>query len=308
MERLFKFVCGNSGEEHIDVFLSEEIQKEYNVYGFFYKNERYQENLDDFKSQGCPEDFEYCCSKDTVHSGPPKEFIMYDDEENVSSLEGFWWDEGEEPLKESDLSENHKYEYYEYHNGSSFEKIYVSGEGEYIPEDVTEQYSDSFQDKKLIGNSRTPHNDGGRWEEFHYSPKTKDLWVLHVSLWQGTRSVWEVIDDPHPTDVIFVLHGGDEDIDRYRPTLREKHGHNLRVLHPRGDEHYNVFDYDALEIFSKDDAEFLSSTSSRGQDNTRGIDYYKLGERVVMLSWSMWQGEKEGWYVYKTYEEFCVEN
>lgn len=327
MKRLFRFTDYNSGEKKIEVFTDQEIEKEFNVYGLFYVDADFESNLKSYKksrnealSEFCNYqelkrdeltfshlkeffeefEFEYGDSKSNWHYGRPSKFIKYTDEENVQDLEGFY-DQDHNEIDESDIPDEDVNEFVRWWDGSNHILIYLTGLDVYDPEDVTDDFIESFEEKKFIGNNRNPQNDGGSWDEYYFSLESKRLWVKHVTLWQGTRNSYEIIEDDHEIDVIFVLYSDEEDIDKYRPSLREQYGQNLRVIQPNQSEPIMLAPFENpsfanYEIFSKDNIEFIESTKIKGGDNTRGADFYNLGARIIKLSWSHWQGEKDGWF------------
>lgn len=210
--RIIKF------EHGIEMF--QDIEKEYNVNGYWFKDHNYERNLAEFAEwEDDEEDFEYSDSKGNSHYGKPEPVHMYSDEEWVTDLEGFV-DDHQESLDPDDLEYA---EFVSWWDGSNWTKIYLTADW-VDSEDITDEWLPSYEQKTWIGNNRENRSTG--WEEFYYSDGV--IWQENVSLWQGTRNTWQILEDEDSIDIIFAKFTKDH-IQDLRPELFEKYGTDFRV-------------------------------------------------------------------------------
>ncbi len=316
--RLFKTL--NSDESHDQIFAIEvsEISVKYNLFGFYYEDLNFEENLELYREQRNEEiqdelsvkvsytlnevkelisefqdNFYYDCSRYNNYSARPKKFLECTDEELFTSFDGFYFDElGKEAVTEENIPDICKYEYTEFWDGSNMGEFDLTGAGvsENV-EEITEDFLESFENKTEIG-SNWKHGKT-RWSEYHYDEKTGTLFEHHLSQWQGEKDSWELLEGDEYIDKIFVMCADDEAIDRLRPHMREKYGNELIVVEDAEELHYNEYKYFSLTyltIVSKEKMEYVDCWIDDPYRRIHGIDYYKLNDgRIIAYSWSAYQ-------------------
>ena len=309
MKRFFEIEEANENEKSIMIFSDSEIETEYNVYGCYYKDENYDQNLKSYKEERATyvkesleydnsqsirkilkefeEEFQYDDSKNVCRNGRPSRFVIFEDEDNVDDISGFYNDS--EGVYEND-GECY-YEYYSYHDGSNFRKIYLSGDGaDNFVEEITEDVSESFENKKFIGDDKPPTNYTG-WFNYYFDQKNKKMWIERISLYQGELTDWLIVDNEEEIAKYFVMYGKDM-IDELYPEMREKYGNNLIIIESAATDYYSEKETAVWEIASLDNMEEIGNWINDVYRRTHGSTYYKYKGRIIVYSWSAYQNDR----------------
>lgn len=306
--RFFKITRENE-DSSIMVFDESEIQEEYNLFGFYYIDENYKENLKEYKEQredylnNVPlsevketlsefmDRFEYCDHKNELQSGRPKRLVENKDEDYQNDYSGYFWPEGVKlETPDSDMT----YEYYGYWDGSNWKKLYLSGAGTFELEEITEEVAESFANKKYFGNDK-PDTNYTSYENYYFDKQSKKLWIERISLFQGVLTDWVLIESDEAIAMYFVMYGSDDTMNELFPEIRENYGYNLIIIEdlPIDPIELSMNGVEAFwEIASKDDMEEIGSWVNDPYKRTHGGTYYLYKDRIISYDWSAFVGDR----------------
>ena len=298
----------------IRLFDESEVEQNYNAFGYLFKNESFKENLAEYKKERDEEiayTFEDCTptfselkkaitvfqenyqydsvSSPYTQNGRPEIFLEEDSEEFVTDISKYV-DENGTPLGEEDFEvmEIFVTEW----DGSNFKKTVIHSDyGDSQTEDLTDEWSDAFENCVIIGSTRGDTQNQTGWTEFYLDKKSGTVLIKNVSLWQGDSDTWEIVKDKEEIDIIFVKYASDE-IEKFRPQIHTEYGNNIIVVEDRQTYYsYEERDFpnysDRFTIVDLDSCKELGGW--RGQ-NSGGEYYYHSEHGLISYSWSAWQG------------------
>ena len=303
-------------QSFIRLFEESEIEKNYySPYGCYLVNESFKDNLSEYKKERNEEisyifedltptfselkkaitEFQENYSYDSASSpytqyGIPKRLLKEDEEEYVTDISKYV-DEDGVPLGKDvfEVVETFVTEW----TGSNFKKTVIHSNCGYNEEteDLTDKWSDAFENCEIIGSTRGDTQNQTGWVEFYFDKKSGVVLIKDVSLWQGDSNTWEIVEDKEEIDIIFVKYANDE-IKKFRPQIYTEYGENIIVVEDRQTYYsYEERDFpiysDRFTIVDLDACKELGSW--RGQ-NSGGEYYYHPEHGLISYSWSAWQG------------------
>lgn len=257
MTRIFKFPAYNSGEkDSIRFFDESDIDRKFNVYGFFRKNETLKEQLDEYKSrrnsdfkefldynpsytlqdvkeflEEFQEDYEFEVYNTSFY-GRPRLFVNPNEEDEVTDVEGWYDAEGVQILESDGMATL----YVEEWDGHNFTQINLSSDSYDVEcEEITDEYEGIKERWQEIA-STWEHNCT-RWTDYFYDKETETTWAKNCSNWQGEDTDYNILEgsDEEYALALAIYNGGDiEDIkeviqNKVLSDLRLKNGESLIV-------------------------------------------------------------------------------
>lgn len=235
MLRIFKFHSYNEGEQDLIRFIDEsEIEKRYNVYGYFRENTEFEEQLIEYREERNREfqDFKdlnekkfdladvkkfienfqdhYYYDVDGLgYYGRPQMFVDPQEEDFVSSLDG-WYDEDGTALEDADIIAD---EVVQDWDGSNWRTTTLTSETwEVSAEEITDEY-EGIQDR-WIEISSTRETNSTAWQNYFFDEETGTVWGENISMWQGHVTNYNILDgsDREYAFAHSVYFGNDEAI------------------------------------------------------------------------------------------------
>lgn len=303
--RLFKEDELRTGIYKFYAFEDKDVSKEYNVFGFMYKDEDFKEELAKYKKERnqyvkesleynnkqsirdilkeFQEGYTYFDCRSAMRIGRPTLFVEYNDDEWVVDPENYYWADDFSPVNENDLD---FVEFYEYIGRSGWTKKYLSPFANPDIEEASDFELQSFESKKYLFTDRPHHYE---FKEFYYDKERKILWQRHVSSIQGHIDYFEMIDDEETIAKILVLWVAETIIEEIAPWVLEEYGRNLVVIEKwDGWDELNIYDMlsnDALEearIASRDDFKEIE----REDNGNYGTITFAYKDMTVKYHWS----------------------